>query len=126
MLPLAGEFQSADAEVVAPAFDEAGTNIHSVVAQPPIVDGVQEHGHIARNELFLQRDGVGCDDDAFAVERAAQHRGDEVGERLSDSRAGLDEQRGAVGECASDGLCHFKLRRARLVPPSQRSAERAG
>jgi hypothetical protein len=81
------------------------------------VEGLLEEGDVAGDQLFLEGDGVGGDDDALAAEEAAEDGGDEVGVGLADAGAGLDKEvaAGLLVEGVGDGLGHFQLLGAVLV-----------
>ena len=66
------------------------------------VDGARQ---VALDELALQGEGRGGDDDALAV----GERGHQVAERLAGAGTGLDEQVGAVVHRLGDGFGHGDL-----------------
>jgi hypothetical protein len=62
------------------------------------------------NELFLQTDGVGGDDDAAVLFTGRrQDRRDQVAERLADARARLDHEVPLAGNGLGDRLGHVEL-----------------
>ena len=99
---LLGHAQPALAQVVAPPFDER---------RPELVreDRLQERDVLAE-QLLLQADGVGRDDDAEGlVGLDGLDEGDEVGERLADAGAGLDHEVVLARDGRGDGLGHAAL-----------------
>ena len=67
---------------------------------------------IARFQLFLQRDGVGRDDELAGGIDGVDEPGDEIGQRLAHARAGFEEE-GLVGlHGRGDGARHRLLLRA--------------
>ena len=66
------------------------------------LDGARQ---VALDQLALEREGRGGDDDALAV----RERGHQVAEGLAGAGAGLDQQVGAVVHGACDGLGHGDL-----------------
>jgi len=101
VLPSAGLHEAAQADVVGSAFDEDG----------PEGAGDQwgEGGDVFFDELFLECDGVGGDDDAPARGEDAVDGGEEVGETFTDAGAGLDDEMAFVCEGIGDGLGHGDL-----------------
>ncbi len=64
-------------------------------AREQLLRRVQQRRHVAVDELGLEREGRGGDDDAAVLDRVEQG-GDEVAERLAGAGACLDEEVGAV------------------------------
>jgi hypothetical protein len=78
-------------------------------------DGLQE-GNVLANQLFLKADRVRRDDDLQVLLFADRlNRGHEIGERLADAGAGLDQKLAAAGNCIGDGLGHLQLLRPGFV-----------
>jgi hypothetical protein len=101
VLALSGLFEAALAEVIAAAFDEDGGEFIGV-------DGLEERDVLV-DELFLEGDGVGGDDDAFFVFDGEVDGGQEIGEGFADAGAGLDEEMMVLGEGFLDGGGHLQL-----------------
>jgi len=53
---------------------------------------VDDERQVARDDLPLQREGRGGDDDLLVVVHRVRHRRDEVAQRLARAGTGLDEQ----------------------------------
>ena len=79
-----------------------------------VLDGVDQPRQVALDELVLQGEGRGGDDDALVVDQ----RRHEVGQRLAGAGAGLDEQVALGAERLGDGLGH------RDLPAALAAAER--
>ena len=69
---------------------------------------------VLAQELLLEVDGVGGDDDAHVVLQGVQRRGYEIGERLAYSGPRLDHQPLAVSDGLRDGPRHLDLLRPLL------------
>ena len=70
-----------------------------------------EERNVFEEELLLKILGAGGNDHALAGE----NRGDQIGERFSGARAGLDDQVLLVGERALDRFGHLELPVAEFV-----------
>src|SRR5438128_1535317 len=107
ILPPARLFQSSLAEVVAASLDEHRGEFV----------GIQrlDERNILVDQLFLKRDSVRGDDDALFLPHREVDRGQKVGERLADARAGLDKQMMPVCESLLDRAGHLKLLRSMLI-----------
>ena len=89
-------------------------------------DVALEEGDVFIDELFLQGDRVGGDDDDLAVDQAAKDSGDEVGVAFADACAGLDEEVGFGIHGLSDGAGHVELLGAGLEVIAQELGDGAG
>ena len=123
---------AADAQVVRLALElraaEAGHVQPRLLAQR-----VQQIGNVFGDQLLLQVDRVGGNDDADIVAERVQGGGEEVGDGLADAGAAFDEEmaRAVVPDCgvegAGDGFRHRRLLGAGLVAreaPGERAAVR--
>ena len=99
--------EAGEAEVVAAALHERETDGG---AHEP-----RDEGQVLAEELVLEVLGVGAHDDGGVVGERPQRRGDEVGHRLADAGAGLDDEVAAGGERLGDVARHADLLRAGLV-----------
>ena len=70
-----------------------------------VLDRLDQPGEVALDELVLQGEGRGGDDDALVVE----HRRDEVAQRLAGAGAGLDEEVAALLHRLGDLGRHLHL-----------------
>jgi hypothetical protein len=115
VLPLRGEPEPAQADVVAAALDE---HRGELVGN----DRVEER-QVLLEQLLLQRDRVGADDHPLASLDDAPDRRQQIGEALADAGAGLDEQMLAALHRGLDRRGHLELLRPRLEsrePPRDR------
>ena len=78
-----------------------------------------EQRDVLVDELFLERDRVRGDDDAFLVLHRVVDRRQQIGERFADAGAGFDEQMFPVGHRLSDRGRHLELLGAILVALAQ-------
>ena len=81
-----------------------------------------EQRHIFLEDLFLQRDRVRADDDAFALLKNSSNCRNEVGKTLADSCASLNEQTAFRFNVRFNRFSHAHLFSARFVsvnPPSK-------
>ena len=90
-----------EAGVVGPPLEDGVRRVESLDA----LDRLDEPREVALDELVLQREGRGGDDDALVVE----HRGDEVAQRLAGAGAGLDEQVAPLLHGLRDLVGHLDL-----------------
>ena len=74
-----------------------------------VVQRLHENGYVLVQELLLQVDRVGRDDDAPVVGQGVHGRRDQVGERLADARAGLDDEPAPVVDCPGHLAGHLHL-----------------
>ena len=85
------------------------------------VQHVQQVRDVLRDQLLLQVDGIGGDDDAHVVAQCEQHGGEQVGDGLADAGAAFHEQvvrlrvRVRRAERPRDGFRHLRLLASRLV-----------
>jgi hypothetical protein len=70
---------------------------------------VAEDGDVLLGELFLQGHRVGGDHRASSCALSPEGEGEQVGERLADAGAGLDEQAAAALQGLGDGAGHLDL-----------------
>ena len=103
----AGAFESAEAEIVGAPLDEDGLGFGA--------EGPRQQRDVLLDELFLEADGVGGDDDPPLFAVSQEHRGNQIGEGLADAGPGLDHQVARGAEGALDGLGHGDLLGAVLV-----------
>ena len=96
-----GGLGAAQAEVVVAPLDEDGAEVEAA--------GALEEGEILADQLFLQVDGVGRDDDPLFVLLRPEESGDEVGEALAGAGAGFDHCQLAVVEGFGDMEGHAQL-----------------
>ncbi len=94
---LCGELQAVAAQIVRAPFEERHLDRQS--------ERARERGHVAPEQLVLQRARAGGNDDAAS----RQKRRHEVGEGLTGSRAGLDDQGFAERERAPHRRGHLRL-----------------
>lgn len=80
-----------------------------------VLDRLDQPREVALDELVLEGEGRGGDDDALVVE----HRGDEVAQRLAGAGAGLDEEVTPLGHRLGDLGGHLHLAVA-LLPAEGR------
>src|SRR5688572_21235729 len=88
VLTLTGELEAAERNVVAAAFDKNSAELFGY-------DGVEKR-NVFLNELFLQIDSVGGDNDALFVLDDALDGRDEVGEGFAHAGAGFDQEAAAL------------------------------
>ena len=91
------------------AAEVVGAALH--VADAELAEQGFEEGNVAEVELILEGLGSGGDDDALAGAQGGQ----QVGQGLAGSGAGLDDEVAAFREGALDGLGHLELAGAVLV-----------
>ena len=85
-----------------------------------------EKGQVLSDELLLQGDRMGADDDAIGGRGGSLDGGDQVGEALADAGAGLDEQVDRLVERPLDGGGHLDLLGTLLVPGQSGGDNAAG
>ena len=109
--PLARPAQ--EAEVVPPALELGHPQVLAQAARTPVLQGPPNDGDVLPQELLLEADGVGGDEDAGAVEQGEAGRGQQVGQRLAHPRARLDDEVLGAAEGLGHGAGHGRL----LRPP---------
>ena len=110
-LTSAGLLEAALAEIVAAAFDQDGAEFVGKYRA--------NQWDVLFDQLLLQGDGVGRDDDAFALADGIFDCGQEVGEGFADAGSGFDEEVVAGGEGIINGGGHGELLGAGFVEAAE-------
>ncbi len=117
ILPPARLFQTPLAEVVASALDQ---NRGELIG----IDRLDQRD-VFLDELFLKRNRMSRDDDAFFVPDRPVDRGDEIGEAFADAGAGFDDEVMLFGKRLFHRCRHLELLRAMFVSLAKAASDRA-